>query len=143
MWLIYKCEQCDTTWNMEILSRAKPTQIEKSLYQRFLKNDYDTAVLYAFNQQTLSKNKAVACFEDISYTIDKINIPENDDILEIETNFNLGLRLDKLLSDELNISRTKIKSLFEDGIILCEDTSITMKTKVKSNIKLKLKEILI
>lgn len=127
---------------MEILSRVKPSQIEKSLYKRFLNNDYETSMTYAYDIHTLNSNKAVVCYDDISYKIEKIDLTiSDDDMLEIVISHNFGLRLDKLLSDELNVSRTKIKSLFESQMIICDDESMTLKSKVKGTIKLKFKEI--
>ena len=47
VWLIYRCERCNTTWNQEIYARVKPSRIDKELYQAFLENDWDTALRYA------------------------------------------------------------------------------------------------
>lgn len=141
VWLIYKCCECDTTWNMEIFSRVKPTQIDSSLYKKLLKNDSETALMYSFDQQILNNNKAVVCYDDISYKLEKINIPnsnDNEDVLEIISNYNLNLRLDKILSDELEISRNKVKSMFANSNIQCNDQNVTSKTKVKGTIKIKI-----
>jgi len=49
VWLIYRCERCNTTWNQEIFARVKPSRIDKELYQAFLNNDYELAMRYAGN----------------------------------------------------------------------------------------------
>ncbi|MCL2545054.1 MAG: DUF1062 domain-containing protein [Clostridia bacterium] len=49
VWLIYRCERCNTTWNQEIFARVKPSRIDKELYQAFLDNDFETAMRYAGN----------------------------------------------------------------------------------------------
>lgn len=136
VWLIYKCAQCDTAWNMEILSRAKPNQIEPSLYESFVKNDPALAVKYAFDARILGKNKAAACYDDMTYIVEKEAIANGSNMIEIITDYDLNIRLDKLLSEQLSISRAKIKSLFEDGIILCQDSKATFKTKISGTIKL-------
>lgn len=51
VWLIYRCERCDTTWNQEIYARVKPSRIDKELYQAFLDNDWETAMRYAQNER--------------------------------------------------------------------------------------------
>ena len=47
VWLIYRCERCDTTWNQEIYTRVKPDRIDRGLYQAFLDNDWETALRFA------------------------------------------------------------------------------------------------
>jgi len=49
VWLIYRCERCNTTWNQEIYARVKPSRIDKELYQAFVDNDWETALRYAGN----------------------------------------------------------------------------------------------
>jgi hypothetical protein len=39
VWLIFKCEHCNATWNMEILSRVRPAEIGAARYRSFLSND--------------------------------------------------------------------------------------------------------
>ncbi|PWM46492.1 MAG: hypothetical protein DBX47_02370 [Clostridiales bacterium] len=137
VWLIYKCEKCDTTWNMEILSRVKPKQIEPSLYLAFAGNDLETAFCYAFNRDILNKNKAVVSYDDIPYVVLKTKFNDNDNILEITSQYDFGLRIDKLLSDETGISRTKIKELIEIGKIKSNKIELSSKTKIKRVLQIK------
>lgn len=136
VWLIYKCSQCETTWNMKILSRVKPQQIQPQFYQAFLRNDMDTAQKYAFDTQTLAQNNAVVCYDDVQYKIEKTTCVGDCD-LTILSSFDLSLRLDKLLSDELALSRTRVKALIENGDIKGVSMTLTAKTKIKGTIKLK------
>lgn len=136
VWLIYKCEKCETTWNMEILSRVKPEQIEKTLYAAFLKNDRDTAMHYAFDPETLRRNKAVVEYGNVTYCVEKIRVPGGC-ALEIFAPYDFGLRLDKLLSEELGLSRTKVKKLLEIGDISASGAELSSKTKVKETIRIK------
>lgn len=136
VWLIYKCAQCDTTWNMEILSRIKPNQIERSLYESFARNDPALAARYAFDARILGKNKADVCYDNMTYIVEKEIIDNESNMIEIISDYDLNIRLDKLLSEQLSISRAKIKSFFEDGNVLCDDAKVTFKTKVSGAIKL-------
>ena len=122
---------------MEILSRVKPQQIEKSLYQAFAKNDWDTALNYAFDANILNKNKAVVSYIEVTYTVEKQEMPETECLLEILSQNDLGLRLDKLLSDELGLPRSKVKALLETGHIVSDEITLSSKTKVKGTIKIK------
>jgi len=67
VWLIYKCEHCESTWNYSILSRVHTNSIDKVLHQKFMNNDRETAWQHAFQIDQLRK----ACKEvntDIPYT---------------------------------------------------------------------------
>lgn len=37
VWLIYRCEKCDTSWNMDIYTRTAPGMLGQDLYNRFWK----------------------------------------------------------------------------------------------------------
>lgn len=111
VWLIYKCHECDTTWKMEIISRLKPDEIEKSLWRSFAENKWDIAMKYAFDPNILNKNKTVVSYDEVVYTVEKQSTTDTDYELEIISSYDFGLRLDKLLSDELRLSRTKVKIL--------------------------------
>lgn len=113
---------------MSILSRIKPEEIDKTLYQNFLTNDYDTAVKYAFDKNVINKNHALADYSSVEYQVEKI-IDESTSI-EIHCTVDLNLRLDKLISNELGISRTKAK-------ILLEQNNISPKAKLHDNLILK------
>ncbi len=139
VWLIYRCQRCDTTWNMEILSRVKPTQIDQGLYRCFVKNDYETAKRYAFNLQLLNKNKATPCFDEMGYTVIRTTLETQSDEVNIICEYDFGLRLDRLLSDQLALSRTKVKALIEKGVIYSEDGVVTSKTKVRGNLNIRIK----
>ena len=58
IWSIYKCVQCDYTWNVEILSRVHVNRIDPHLYECFLLNNPLTVMRYSFDYKVLSKNKA-------------------------------------------------------------------------------------
>lgn len=136
VWLIYKCRQCDTTWNMDILTRVNPRQMDKALYERFLSNDAETAMKYAYDRQLLGNNKAVASYDSIEYSVYTSVQPGEAFCLEIVSEYDLGIRLDKLLSDELGISRGMVKRMLEMGHITGVDFESSPRTKVKGIIRL-------
>lgn len=121
VWLIYKCNQCDTTWNVTIFSRINPVDIDKSLFDKMSKNDKETAWKYAFDMDTLKSNQAEAIF-NIDYFAEGENIDfyKNQSqavFINIATEYSFNLRLDKLLKDKLNVSRKKLLELIENGYI--------------------------
>lgn len=113
VWLIYKCEYCDATWNMTILTRMRPKQIEDCLYQSFLRNDMELAKKYAFNKAVLAANQARADYSTVSYVTEKRMYSDGTHRLEIVCAEDFSLRLDKLISVEIGISRIQSKLLLE------------------------------
>lgn len=141
VWLIYQCSKCKSTWNLEILSRVNPNQIGKELYGRFLSNDHELALQYAFDTVCHSRNKSILSYENIDYEILGCSesllpaeFPKDSFRLELLCDYPLNIRLDKLLSRQLGISREQVKKLGASGRITCEGIKDIGKAKVKSGI---------
>jgi len=130
VWLIYKCEDCDSTWNMTVLSRVKPEQIEKSLYTAFAKNDAETARKYAFDKSLLAKNHAITDCSELRYALEKQMIDDGSNTVELVCEYDIGLRLDKVISEGLGISRAHAKTLLEQN-------NLSPKTRVFGTITVK------
>ena len=58
VWLIYRCKKCKHSWNLTIYERTKPHKIPKELYELFLCNDEETALLFGNDIDFLKRNKA-------------------------------------------------------------------------------------
>ena len=56
IWLIYKCANCDTTWNATLYSRISPQALAPDLLEAFYKNDQTMAEQYAMNFDLLRRN---------------------------------------------------------------------------------------
>ncbi|GKU25178.1 DUF1062 domain-containing protein [Clostridium folliculivorans] len=141
IWLIYKCEKCKSTWNMTIYERIKPCNVSKHEYNRFLSNDRELAREYAFNSSIYSKNKAEVFLDNISYRLvqrklDTYYIKENELVIEIICKYPIDLRVDKLLSDILGISRSKIKGMIEKGIVFVNDNKNSSNIKVRCGMEI-------
>lgn len=146
VWLIYRCENCDRTWNMEIFSRVSPGSIPIKLYQGFLENDRALAFRYAFDAQILAKNEAAPCFDGLLYEIEG----EEPDprvfwkapvTLRIEVPYRLPLRLDKFLSEKLSVPRSRIREYCERGAIRYDgsaDMPDVCKLRLKEDITLQI-----
>ncbi|MDF2943958.1 MAG: hypothetical protein K0S01_2816 [Herbinix sp.] len=135
VWLIYQCCKCKSTWNMEILSRIKSKSINKELYNKFLKNDQELARFYAFDLVTHSRNKSNLSYENITFEIlaDRFTLSHQQENIWIELicDYPLDIRLDKILSKQLGISRELIKKMGNNGQI--NGIGIRDITKVKVN----------
>ena len=141
IWLIYKCEKCKSTWNMTIYERIKPCNISKHDYDKFLSNDRELAREYAFNSSIYSKNKAEVILDNINYRLvqrklEAYYIKENELVIELVCKYPIELRVDKLLSDILGISRSKIKGMFKEGIIFINDDKNLSNIKVGNGMEI-------
>jgi hypothetical protein len=141
VWLIYQCKHCQTTWNMELYSRVKPNQLPPDLYDHFLHNDSATAMKYAFDRQVLDRNKATANYEAVEYVIQgKTEWDRTDDeiMLVINSAYAIPLRADKILCEQLHLSRKDITKLFQSGTIVNLSNDKNEKAKINGSLKLKL-----
>ena len=69
IWLIYRCVECDSTYNLTILSRTKPEWIKKDLFLNFSGNDEATAWEYAFSAETTRKNNVELDYSSVRQNI--------------------------------------------------------------------------
>jgi hypothetical protein len=138
VWLIYQCEKCKTTWNMAILSRVNSSSISTDLYQKFLCNDAALAWKYAFDANIHSQNKVVSDYKSIEYeikgdTIPFISLAEPVQI-QLKCDFLVDIRLDKILSEKVQISRTLIKKLSQSGNIRSNKGKEIWKDKISNDL---------
>lgn len=141
VWLIYQCENCKSTWNMTIYERINPKDINKDEYKKFLDNDKYLAREYAFNLSIYSKNKAEIILEGLNYKIieselDSYYINENELSVDILCNYKMDIRVDKFLSDKLELSRSKIKSMHKNGEFIIKDNKNSLNTKIKNGVEI-------
>jgi hypothetical protein len=121
VWLIYKCLQCDCTWNLDIFSRINVNNLKSELLEKFTHNDIATAWYYAFDINTLRKNDAVILHNidyDINGTkVDLLTCPYEKLNITSEMPYPFNLRLDKVMSYMLNISRNSLLTFYKLAII--------------------------
>lgn len=119
VWLIYACGRCAATWNLPVLSRVKAADIPKYRYRAFLCNDSQAALACALDRELLRRAKAEAEFSAIPYRVcEEAPLPPSGVVLlDIRGAVPLPLRLDKLLCEQLGLSRRALSGLFESGAI--------------------------
>lgn len=120
VWHIYKCIQCDDTWNVEIISRRNRRYIPADLFNSFLVNDPTVARRYSFDYQLLSKH-SVEFADPPKVEVLGANINEFSNceelVVVLEPEFLLPNRLGAILSKKLGVSRTRLSQLVESGVI--------------------------
>lgn len=141
VWLIYKCESCESTWNMTVLSRVSIKQMDKEMYEKFLKNDEQAAQDCSFNLELIRKNEVKVDYSSVEYTVLGEDIKVTDGFscsyeITIKTRYKFNLRLDRLLKDKMCISRNDVYRLADTSCVtFCPDVNIR-KYKIKEDIRM-------
>jgi hypothetical protein len=125
VWLIYQCRKCKHTYNLTIYERKNPSSIPKKEYAEFLCNSPYLAFQYGINSKIFSRNKAEIDMKNLLYDLELMSAPNNDNTLVyknsdkiiIHNDYSMKVRVDKILSELLNISRNRVKQLIDMNII--------------------------
>ena len=140
VWLIYRCLECDSTYNLTILSRTKPELVRKELFLRFSENDKVLAWEYAFSPEIGRKNNVELDFGSVEYEIvhDSISIKDlliMDDewiIFKVQTPFEFELKMSSIVRLCLGLSANQLKRMIEGGVIFMSEGYPLKKRKVKN-----------
>lgn len=116
IWLIYKCVDCDTTWNSTLYSRINPKSIDPDTLEKFHANDPGLIEKYAMDIELLKRNGSEIGTAD--YRIIGEDIPLDSAVqLHIKSDYSSQLKLSKLLRDKLLLSRSAFDRMIEKGQI--------------------------
>lgn len=123
IWLIYQCETCKTTWNLTIYERINPKEIDPELYLKFQENNRMLAEAYGFDTAIHKKNGAELDLSRVTFEIrGPVEYHPDTEGIEItlKSSCPTALRMDKLISQKLKISREEVKRLYKKGILYSE-----------------------
>jgi hypothetical protein len=122
VWLIYRCLDCDTSWNLGIFERCSRRDIDPTLLQALESNDPALARRYAFNVIALRNQVGrVEEFPDVAVHKRRLgDTRETATMLELQLGLEMptSLRLDRLLAGELGISRSRLQALEEKRVLI-------------------------
>ncbi|WP_242961469.1 DUF1062 domain-containing protein [Peptostreptococcus faecalis] len=116
VWLIYKCVQCNTTWNSSIYSRVSPQSLGVDLLERFHNNDAFLALQYAMNISILHKNGVEIKMPAYNIIGEDTSL-ENSVIIKIKSQYILPLKISSVLRTKLNLSRREFENLVSNNKI--------------------------
>jgi len=158
IWLIYQCEQCKTTWNMTVYERITPKAMDKMLYEQFLGNDTSLVKQIAFDVAMHQKNHVALTFDHMDFevlgdeiesgTVNYMDESSEDyaekDIaryldIKIISTYPLNIRIDKILSKKLGISRDLVKKLCDRSIISSHEGINLGKKKASKDFSIQIK----
>ncbi|TJV43240.1 MAG: DUF1062 domain-containing protein [Mesorhizobium sp.] len=121
VWLIYRCVDCDNSWNFGILERCNRRDIEPALLQALESNDPGLVRRHAFNVSALRNQVGrVEEFPDVAVQRHLVGeTSESATALELRLGLEMpiSLRLDRLLASELGVSRSRLQTLEERRLL--------------------------
>lgn len=140
VWLIYRCVECDSTYNLTILSRTKPELIKKDLFLKFSENDKNLAWEYAFSSEIGRKNKVELDYSSVEYEVlhsgisinDLLNTEDEIIAFKIQTRFELGLKLSSIVRFCLGMSASLLNKIIEAEAVYTPEGYSFKKHKVKN-----------
>lgn len=116
IWLIYKCSDCQSTWNMTIFSRISPKSIDPELLEEFQTNNKDLAMKYAMDTTLINKNGGEAGLPDYKILGPAVNFtfPVK---LQINSPYPSRLKVSALLREHMNLSQSTFEQMVVNGSI--------------------------
>jgi len=124
VWLIYRCVDCDNSWNFGIFERCNRRDIEPALLQALESNDPGLARRHAFDIVALRNQVGrVEEFPDVAVHKRLLGgAGEEAAALELQLGLEMptSLRLDRLLAGELGISRSRLQALEERRLLIVD-----------------------
>lgn len=142
VWLIYKCVECDNTFNITIHSRIKPHLIEENIYDKYINNDAEEAVRLSLDTDIINKNHIRVDYSSVRYEIsvshemtlnEMIFLDEDQIDIYISYPFNLNLRLSRIIRERLNISLNELSHMLEENILSISNMEDLKRDKLKDN----------
>lgn len=119
-WLIYKCTSCDRTWNRPIFERRSIRDIDSDTMEALQANDPHWIRREVFNLDAL-RQASPRVDEFAEFDIRKELLGETPGWQRLQIEFSLllpiGLRLDRLLVTELQMSRSRLGALHKAGLL--------------------------
>jgi hypothetical protein len=120
VWLIYRCSACDEVWNLPIFERVATSDIAPDAFEAIARNDLTLALRHAFDRARLARHGVTLEPPEVS-----IRKSRNDGCADaagaIAITLALALpcemRLDRLLSGGLGVSRAQLGRLLDLGAL--------------------------
>lgn len=135
IWLIYKCCDCNTTWNATVYSRISPQSIKPQLLDGFYKNDNALVEKYAMDSQFLQENGVEVGLPQYSVIGDCFSLNETVQ-LEIKSKYSLSVKVSSVVRSKLLLSEKEYLQLITSGKIKSFPNQDLKKCKLKEGVTL-------
>lgn len=141
-WLIYKCIDCARSWNRPLFERRTLKEIDPKALEAAHFSTPDWVRAREFDIDGLRRH-AQRIDEFGEADIERRDLGEavmsGQIVIELEVALPSSLRLDRLLAGELGLSRSKLQSLHEEGLLIIEpDRKDVLRRRVRSGMQVRL-----
>lgn len=141
-WLIYRCLKCDKTWNRPLIERRNIHDVAPATLQALHFSDPDWVRAREFDINGLRQwALRVEEFADVDIRKERVDQAAVPDIAAIELKVALptSLRLDRLLSAELGLSRSRLLHLYSTGKLRIDpDRKDVLRRRIKDGTRVPL-----
>ncbi|WP_421915708.1 DUF1062 domain-containing protein [Mesorhizobium sp.] len=124
VWLIYCCMDCDNSWNFGIMERCNRRDIDPARLAALERNDPGLARRHAFDVVALRRQAGrVEEFPDVAVRKEVLEgNRESAAVLELRLGLEMStsLRLDRLISSELAMPRSRLQGLEERRLLIVD-----------------------
>ena len=114
VWHIYRCQVCDYTWNVDVISRTSVEDISSELYSAFTVNDPEEARRHTFNYKLLAHNKSKLAeppkFEVVGTDINAMSGVVRSTV-SLQFEFLLPVKIAQVIQEKLGVSRHALEAL--------------------------------
>jgi len=118
-WLIYKCVVCENTWNRPLFERRKVGDIDPSTLHALQTNNLDLVHRVAFDvedlRRTMDRVEEFAAVDVVRRVLSVGQKPLASLEILLAVSAPTCLRADRLLSNELGVSRARVQELQAKG----------------------------
>ena len=139
-WLIYKCTGCGSTWNRPILERRSVRTIEPDLLRSLHTSESALTRRLAFDVEGLRRNAGrVEEFDDalvIKTVLSESTVPARQLEILCSVPEPVGLRVDRLLANELQLPRSRIQRLARAGNLVAFPQGSHLRRMVRDGMRL-------
>ena len=115
VWLIYRCSECEATWNFEVHARVRPEALGPEALGAYHRNDPEEARRCAFGVVGVPGLRTEACAE---VEIVAGDLPPGPVFVRIRSPEPVGMRLDKVLARGLGVSRSGLAGWVRQGTLV-------------------------
>ena len=116
IWLIYKCSNCDTTWNSTVYSRISSQSFSPEQLAKFQTNDSNLVEQYAMDIERLHRNGVEVGLPNYIIAGAAIGI-DNPTELHIISKYSCQLKVATLLREKLSLSQKAFDQMLASGQI--------------------------
>lgn len=121
-WLIYRCAACEGTWNRPLLERQPVGAIEPEFLSKLMVNDAELVAQFASDAEDLRRHAPqLKGAEGICVMKSMLSGDMRRPAvlcIALAVPQPVSLRLDRLLAEELGLSRSRVDRLVQEGLLL-------------------------